>query len=139
MTGARWERELIERLGEQGWTAMRAPASGAATVRDLPDVLALTPIPDAEYHTGNPASWTLAIEAKYRSDSPAYFDLAELEALERFAQLAGANPYIGVRWSGTVFGETDWRFAHPGDIETTETKAKLEFEVTEAWERVEAL
>ena len=38
--GDRRERELVNRLDEAGFAVMRAPASGSATHRDLPDVLA---------------------------------------------------------------------------------------------------
>ena len=38
--GSRRERELVNKLDEDGYAVMRAPASGAATERELPDVLA---------------------------------------------------------------------------------------------------
>jgi len=38
--GDRRERELVNRLDDAGFAVMRAPASGGATQRELPDVLA---------------------------------------------------------------------------------------------------
>ena len=39
-TGSKEERDLVNMLWDVGFAAMRAPASGGATKRPLPDVLA---------------------------------------------------------------------------------------------------
>jgi len=101
--GDRRERELVNRLDESGFAVMRAPASGSATDRELPDVLA----GDGERF--------YAIEAKSSSGDPIYLSGEEVEALIYFAQNFGAKARIGVR-----FDREDWYFFHPGDLYTTD-------------------
>ncbi len=101
--GERRERELVNRLDEAGFAVMRAPASGSATERDLPDVLA-----------GNGDSF-YAIEAKSSSGDPIYLDGAEVASLLYFSQNFGARARIGVR-----FDREDWYFFHPDDLYTTD-------------------
>ncbi|ELY55775.1 Holliday junction resolvase Hjc [Natronolimnohabitans innermongolicus] len=101
--GDRRERELVNELDESGFAVMRAPASGSATERELPDVLA----GDGERF--------YAIEAKSSSGDPIYLTGEEVEALIYFAQNFGAKPRIGVR-----FDREDWYFFHPGDLYVTD-------------------
>jgi len=101
--GDRRERELVNRLDDSGFAVMRAPASGSATDRELPDVLA----GDGERF--------YAIEAKSSSGDPIYLSGEEVEALIYFAQNFGAKARIGVR-----FDREDWYFFHPGDLYTTD-------------------
>ena len=101
--GNRRERELVNRLDESGFAVMRAPASGSATERELPDVLA----GDGEVF--------YAIEAKSSSGNPIYLTGEEVEALVYFSQNFGAKPRIGVR-----FDREDWYFFHPGDLHVTD-------------------
>lgn len=101
--GERRERELVNLLDEQGFAVMRAPASGSATERELPDVLA-----------GN-GELFYAIEAKSSAGDPIYLTGKEVEALVFFARNFGAKPRIGVR-----FDREDWFFFHPADLYTTE-------------------
>ena len=101
--GDRRERELVNQLDEAGFAVMRAPASGSATDRDLPDVLAGD---DGRFY---------AIEAKSSSGDPIYLSGEEVEALIYFAQNFGANARIAVR-----FDREDWYFFHPGDLYTTD-------------------
>ncbi|WP_424017366.1 Holliday junction resolvase Hjc [Halorientalis pallida] len=101
--GDRRERELVNALDESGFAVMRAPASGSATERELPDVLA-----------GDGEAF-YAIEAKSSSGDPIYLDGEEIEALLYFAQNFGAKPRVGVR-----FDREDWYFFHPGDLYTTD-------------------
>jgi Holliday junction resolvase len=96
--GDRRERELVNELDGAGFAVMRAPASGSATERELPDVLA----GDAETF--------YAIEAKSSAGDPIYLDGEEVEALLFFARNFGAKPRIGVRYD-----REDWYFFHPGD------------------------
>jgi len=100
--GDRRERELVNELDAAGFAVMRAPASGSATERELPDVLA----GDGECF--------FAIEAKSSAGDPIYLDGEEIEALLYFAQNFGAKPRVGVR-----FDREDWYFFHPGDLHTT--------------------
>ncbi|MEF8802200.1 MAG: Holliday junction resolvase Hjc [Halolamina sp.] len=101
--GDRRERELVNRLDDAGFAVMRAPASGAATERELPDVLA-----------GNGEEF-YAIEAKSSQGDPIYLTGEEVAALVYFSQNFGAKPRIGVR-----FDREDWYFFHPGDCYTTD-------------------
>jgi Holliday junction resolvase len=96
--GDRRERELVNKLDDAGFAVMRAPASGSATDRELPDVLA------------GDAGEFYAIEAKSSAGDPIYLDGEEVEALTYFARNFGAKPRIGVR-----FDREDWYFFHPGD------------------------
>jgi Holliday junction resolvase len=101
--GDRRERELVNRLDDAGFAVMRAPASGSATDRDLPDVLA-----------GDGETF-YAIEAKSSAGDPIYLTGEEVESLIFFAQNFGARARIGVR-----FDQADWYFFHPGDLYTTD-------------------
>ncbi|ELY65706.1 Holliday junction resolvase Hjc [Natrinema versiforme] len=101
--GDRRERELVNELDGAGFAVMRAPASGSATERELPDVLA----GDGEQF--------YAIEAKSSSGDPIYLTGEEVEALTFFARNFGAKPRIGVR-----FDREDWYFFHPGDLHVTD-------------------
>jgi Holliday junction resolvase len=101
--GGRRERELVNELDAAGFAVMRAPASGSATERELPDVLA-----------GDGDDF-YAIEAKSSAGNPIYLTGEEVEALVFFAQNFGAKPRIGVR-----FDREDWYFFHPGDLHVTD-------------------
>ncbi len=101
--GDRRERELVNLLDEAGFAVMRAPASGSATERDLPDVLA-----------GNGERF-YAIEAKSSAGDPIYLDGAEVESLLFFSRNFGAKARVAVR-----FDREDWYFFHPGDLYTTD-------------------
>ena len=101
--GDRRERELVNRLDEAGFAVMRAPASGSATDRELPDVLA------------GDGDVFYAIEAKSSSGRPIYLSGEEVEALIYFAQNFGAKARIGVR-----FDRESWYFFHPGDLHVTD-------------------
>jgi Holliday junction resolvase len=95
--------ELVNALDEAGFAVMRAPASGSATERELPDVLA-----------GDGDDF-YAIEAKSSSGRPIYLEGQEVENLVYFARNFGAKPRIAVR-----FDREDWYFFHPGDLYTTD-------------------
>ncbi|WP_435334155.1 Holliday junction resolvase Hjc [Haloarchaeobius sp. TZWWS8] len=101
--GDRRERELVNKLDEAGFAVMRAPASGSATERELPDVLA-----------GN-GDVFYAIEAKASAKRPIYLSGEEVEALLFFAQNFGAKARIAVR-----FDREDWYFFHPADLHVTD-------------------
>ncbi len=101
--GDRRERELVTALDEAGFAVMRAPASGSATERELPDVLA-----------GDGETF-YAIEVKSSAGTPIYLSGEEIEALVYFAQNFGAKPRVGVR-----FDREDWYFFHPGELYQTD-------------------
>ena len=99
--GDRRERELVNALDDAGFAVMRAPASGSATERELPDVLA-----------GNGTVF-YAVEAKASAGDPIYLTGEEVEALRYFADSFGAKPRIAAR-----FDREDWAFFHPAEIIT---------------------
>jgi Holliday junction resolvase len=101
-TGSREERELVKMLWDADCAAMRAPASGGATKKPLPDVLA-----------GN-GSIYLAIEVKSSSLERIYINSEKIEGLKEFSELFGAIPYIGVK-----FLRKKWRFICLDDLHQT--------------------
>lgn len=101
--GDRRERELVRLLDANGFAVMRAPASGASTDRDLPDVLA-----------GDGENF-YAIEAKSSSSDVIYVSGEQVEGLTYFGRGFGAKARIGVR-----FDDADWKFIHPADLYTTD-------------------
>ena len=100
--GDRRERELVNQLDDAGFAVMRAPASGSATPRELPDVLA-----------GNGEDF-YAIEVKSSGGDAIYIDGDEITDLTYFATGFGAEPKIGVR-----FDHEDWYFFPPDDLYET--------------------
>jgi Holliday junction resolvase len=84
--GDRVERQLVNVLDGLGWALMRAPASGSATSRELPDVLA-----------GNGEDF-YALEVKASSAKPIYLDGKEVSDLEYFAESFGAEARIAVKF-----------------------------------------
>lgn len=121
--GDRRERELVNALDDAGFAVMRAPASGSATERELPDVLA-----------GNGTVF-YAIEAKASAGDPIYLTSEEVEALRYFADSFGAKPRIGVR-----FDREEWYFFHPADIITENGAYRVKQELaTEAGEPMDEL
>jgi Holliday junction resolvase len=101
--GDRRERELVNLLDDAGFAVMRAPSSGSATDRDLPDVLA------------GDGDRFFAIEAKSSADDRIYLTGEEVASLVYFARSFGARPRIGVR-----FDREDWYFFHPDDCYVTD-------------------
>jgi len=100
--GDRRERELVNALDEDGFAVMRAPASGSATERELPDALA-----------GN-GDVFYAIEAKSSSGDPIYIEEEQIDALLFFANNFGAVPVVGAR-----FDYQDWYFLSPSGMYRT--------------------
>ena len=81
---------------------MRAPASGGATKRPLPDVVA-----------GNGTLY-LAIEVKTTTKDKIYIDAEQIDALLEFSNIFGAKSYIGVK-----FKYTKWLFLEPENAQRT--------------------
>lgn len=100
--GSNEERDLVHKLWEKGFAAMRAPASGGATKRPLPDVLA-----------GNSEIY-IAIEVKTTTKEKIYIDSPQIDALCEFSDIFGAKPYLGIK-----FKYTKWLFLQPDKIERT--------------------
>ena len=116
--GSRRERELIRLFagehdkspfGHGDWAPMRAPSSGAATQRELPDVL-----------VGN-GEWAYAIEAKASGGDPIYIDKEEVDSLQFFADhFPKMFARIGVR-----FDREEWRFFNPRALHETDKSVRV--------------
>ena len=100
--GSKEERDLVRMLWDSNFAAMRAPASGGATKKPLPDVLA-----------GNRELY-LAIEVKSTSRDKIYIDSQKVNGLREFSDIFGAIPYIGIK-----FRYKKWLFLSPEDLEVT--------------------
>lgn len=110
--GDRRERELVNRLEAAGFAPMRAPASGSATERELPDIIC-----------GN-GTYGYAIEAKSSSGDPIYIDGEEVDDLRYFAEMLGLEARLAAR-----FDHESWWFLTPSDCHRTESgnyRIKLE-------------
>jgi holliday junction resolvase len=103
--GTREERDLVKMLWEANCAAMRAPASGGATKKPLPDVIA-----------GN-GSIYLAIEVKSSSLERIYINSEKIEGLREFSDIFGAKPYVGAK-----FKNKKWRFIGLDDLERTKAQ-----------------
>jgi Holliday junction resolvase len=97
--GSKEERDLVRILWDESFAAMRAPASGGATKKPLPDVLA-----------GNGEIY-LAIEVKTTTKDRIYIDSQKIQGLCEFSQIFGAQPYVGIK-----FKYKKWRFLSPEDL-----------------------
>jgi len=100
--GSKEERDLVRMLWDSNFAAMRAPASGGATKKPLPDVLA-----------GNGEIY-LAIEVKSTSRDKIYINSQKVKGLCEFSNIFGAIPYIGIK-----FRYKKWLFLSPEDLEVT--------------------
>jgi Holliday junction resolvase len=100
--GSRVERELVKMLWSADCAAMRAPASGGATKKPLPDVIA-----------GNGKVY-LAIEVKSTSAEYIYINSEKIMGLIEFSEIFGAVPYLGAK-----FKNKKWRFVHVNDLVRT--------------------
>ena len=100
--GSREERELVKMLWEADCAAMRAPASGGATKKPLPDVIA-----------GNGKVY-LAIEVKSTGSDRIYINSEKIDALLEFSGMFGAQPYVGAK-----FKREKWRFVRINDLYKT--------------------
>ena len=100
--GSTEERDLVHKLWDRDFAAMRAPASGGATKKPLPDVVA-----------GNGKIY-LAIEVKTTTKDRIYIDEVQIDELKEFSQTFGAKAYVGVK-----FKYTKWLFLEPENVERT--------------------
>ena len=97
--GARYERELVNELRNDGWFAMRLAASGGGTDAELPDVLAAK---DEQI---------VVIELKFTSSSRITVKRSKVDGLRWLANHLGASALIGGRFSG----DTDYYFWTPSE------------------------
>jgi Holliday junction resolvase len=128
--GNRNERELVNLMDEMGFAVMRAPASGAATERELPDVLA------------GRSGLFYALEAKSSAGDPIYVDGEEIDDLTFFASNFGAHARLAVKFDvehgDPAYGDDDrsgWYVVPPRKCHVTDGgnfRVKKSFAVSEA-------
>lgn len=121
--GAAKERELVREIeATNGWVGLRAPSSGSATSRDLPDVLA--------GHRGR----TLVVELKSSGGDPIYIPEAEVQALTRFATAFGGQALIACRWSSRRLQDATFYLAPPNRLYRTDGGAyRAKYEDMAQW------
>jgi Holliday junction resolvase len=107
LKGTRFERELLNKLWQYGFAAVRSAGSGAMSFPS-PDIVA-----------GNGKRF-LAIEVKMRSSLPLYISEDELKELIMFSNLFGAEAYIALKIS-----YNDWKFFTPENLEKTKKGYKI--------------
>jgi len=91
--GTYYERQLVKAFWDAGFGVMRAPTSGGATSRALPDLV-----------VGNGKVY-YAIEVKMRRELPLYIEEEQIEELKEFSRRFGAKPFIAVK-----LYRKDWTF-----------------------------
>lgn len=143
--GSAKERDFITLLeNDFDFAAMRAPASGGATARDLPDVMAMRPLPEHCVSGDTVANFieayggfvprhseVWAFEVKYSGRERFYFDREDLDQLQDYGRVAGANVRLACRFNANktfCYGDTSWYLLRPGDVHTTETKGRVDYE-----------
>lgn len=116
MSGVNAERELSNVLEDEcGFAAMRAPASGSATERARPDVVAGKQL-DHGVPGATPARY-LVFEVKQRcADWPqnVYLDAEEVRQLQDYAERFGGTPYVAIR-PHRSYSQQDWHFVRAYD------------------------
>lgn len=94
--GFQHERELVKKLWQAGFAAIRGPASGAKVKRGVqPDVVAIK------------NGFVVVAEVKtLKKPSTVYIKREQIEKARTFAERAGGAAYVAVK----VVGEGMWRF-----------------------------
>tara|TARA_Y100000031_G_C7894078_1_gene236504 strand:- start:109 stop:507 length:399 start_codon:yes stop_codon:yes gene_type:complete len=99
--GTKAERELVKIFNEAGWACLRTPGSGSSRYPS-PDIIAANAIR------------RLAIECKVTKDKKKYFQNAEIEQLQTFSRMFGAESWVGLK-----FPDESWYFLMLEDLEDT--------------------
>jgi len=101
--GTNAERELIHKFWQTGkWTAIRIAGSGSNHY-PCPDILA-----------GNNLR-KIALECKATSSNRQYFEQKQIEALQVYCSMFGAEAWVGVK-----FERKEWVFFSVEDLKETE-------------------
>ncbi len=101
--GINAERDLIHKFwGTESWVAVRVAGSGSMKY------------PSADILASNKLR-KIAIECKVTKDQKKYFEKKEIEALKKFADVFGAEPWIAVKFKGH-----EWFFVSLEDLEETD-------------------
>lgn len=99
--GINAERELVHMFNNNRWVCIRAAGSGSSQFPS-PDLLA-----------GNSIR-KLALECKITKETSKYFPDEEIQQLQEFSKIFGAEPWLAVK-----FHKSDWFFILIEDLEKT--------------------
>lgn len=113
--GTKYERDLVNMFWEAGFGVMRAPTSGGATTRAMPDLVA-----------GNGEVY-YAIEVKMRKSLPVYISEEQVHELYEFSDRFGAIPLIAVK-----LPYKPWRFINALELKRTGKGYKVDSELYES-------
>jgi Holliday junction resolvase len=100
------ERGLVNTLWRRGFAVVRAPASGSATKRPLPDIVAGSRRRGLQF----------AFEVKTTRAETLYVDDESINQLVEFAQTFGCEPFLAVRFKGRG---RSWLFLKPNQLTPT--------------------
>jgi len=109
--GINAERELIHAFWANEWSAVRVAGSGSSRYPS-PDVLA-----------GNSVR-RLAIECKTSKDTSKYLTAKEVGELQKFSEIFGAEPWIGMR-----FDDMKWYFLSLEDLKSSGNSFSVSIEL----------
>ena len=99
--GSNAERELLHMFWAKDWACLRIAGSGSMRYPS-PDLLVSNKLR------------RFAIECKVTKDTKKYFERVEIEALKKFADMFGAEPWLAIK-----FKTERWVFVSLEDLEIT--------------------
>ncbi len=111
--GANTERELLHKLVEEGYMAIRIAGSG------------LLPEPSCDLIAGK-FKKKFSIECKSCKKSVKYLDKNQIERFLIFSQIFGLKPLLALR-----FNRFGWYFLKPKDIKKTKTGLAVSLELAQ--------
>jgi len=103
------ERSLVNILWKNGFAVMRAPSSGSATKRPLPDIIAGSKKRGLQF----------VLEVKTTRLETLYVDYDSIHQLLEFSQTFGCEPYLAIRFRGLT---RNWIFSRPSQLQITKGK-----------------
>jgi holliday junction resolvase Hjr len=103
------ERSLVNTLWKNGFAVMRAPSSGSATKRPLPDIIA----------GSKKRSLQFVIEVKTTHLETLYVESDSIHQLLEFSQTFGCEAYLAIRFKSS---SRNWIFIRPSQLQITRGK-----------------
>jgi Holliday junction resolvase len=125
--GARYERELIDYLWEEGFAVVRVAGSGASK-KQLQD--GKRPLPDL---VAGRKGVVYAVACRFTKEKKAYFKRHEIEELREFSRIFGCTPIVAVRFKGNK----DWVFIPASNLKETEKRRTTNGNFVVGWETLE--
>jgi Holliday junction resolvase len=106
MRGIQDERTLVRQLWKKGFAVLRAPASGASTKMDRPDILAGNKMKGLQF----------AIEVKTTLKECLYIREKSINQLIDFSQRFGCQPILAIKYKRR---KRNWIFINPDRLTLT--------------------